>query len=88
MLLGLAMNLLAGPLDKECYFYNYQLENRRHAYQKRKQRFPTLEHTGRHFNKEEFTFLKMLERIGLAHIKRKVYSNGRVRQHILGKGKK
>lgn len=75
---------LQQQLDKECYFYNYQFEDRRHGNQKRKQRFPTLEHTGRYFDKKEFIFSKVLERIGLAHSKRKVDSNGRVRQYSLG----
>lgn len=71
-------------LAKESHFYNCVFKDRRHGNQTRIQRFPTLENTTRLFNAENFELTKVLDRIASTHSKRKVDSNGRIRQYSLG----
>lgn len=65
-------------LWKEADFYNYYFPNKRHEHQTKIERFPTMRHTQRNWNPNDFNLKRVLIFMAKGHWQRTVSSNGQV----------
>lgn len=65
-------------LWREADFYNYHFPNKRHRNTKLIERFPTMRHTGKNWNPDDFKLKRVLIFIKKGNWERKVSSTGQV----------